>query len=44
MRDLPDIKYLFESKSVAIVGACHEKGKIGYKFVQNISTSGFVAS
>ena len=31
-----DINYLFEPASVAIVGASHDKGKIGYKIVENI--------
>lgn len=37
----PDIKYLFEPRSVAIVGASRDPSKIGYKFVQNITISGF---
>jgi acetyl coenzyme A synthetase (ADP forming)-like protein len=37
----PDIKYLFEPRSVAIIGASRDPAKIGYKFVQNITSSGF---
>ena len=37
----PDIKYLFEPRGVAIVGASHERGKIGYKLVENILKSGY---
>jgi len=32
----PDIKYLFEPRSVAIVGASNNKKKIGYQIVENI--------
>ncbi len=34
-----DIKYLFEPRSVAIIGASHNKNKIGYKIVENIIDS-----
>ncbi|PKK85771.1 MAG: CoA-binding protein [Thermoplasmata archaeon HGW-Thermoplasmata-1] len=37
----PDIKYLFEPRSVAIIGASHSKGKIGYKMVENIVYGGY---
>jgi acetate---CoA ligase (ADP-forming) len=40
-RSLPDIKYLFEPRSVAIIGASRDKNKIGYKFVENITASGY---
>ena len=33
----PDIKYLFEPRGVAVIGASHVKGKIGYKLVENTS-------
>lgn len=37
MKDgLPQIKYLFEPRSVAIIGASHNKNKIGYKITENI--------
>ncbi|MBU0756721.1 MAG: CoA-binding protein, partial [Nanoarchaeota archaeon] len=37
----PDIKYLFEPKSIAVVGASHNESKIGYKILNNIKSSGF---
>jgi acetate---CoA ligase (ADP-forming) len=37
----PNIKYLFEPRGVAIIGASRDKSKIGHKFVQNISASGY---
>ncbi len=36
-----DIKYLFEPRGIAIVGASRDPSKIGHKFVHNISASGF---
>jgi acetate---CoA ligase (ADP-forming) len=41
MYNNPDIKFLFEPRGVAIVGASRDKSKIGHKFVQNISASGY---
>jgi acetate---CoA ligase (ADP-forming) len=41
MNNTPDIKYLFEPRSVAIIGASRDPAKIGYKFVQNITLSGY---
>jgi acetate---CoA ligase (ADP-forming) len=32
----PDVKYLFEPKSVAVIGASHSSDKIGYKVLENI--------
>lgn len=32
----PDIKYLFEPRSVAVIGASSKPGKIGYQVVDNI--------
>ena len=32
----PDIKYLFEPRSVAVVGASASPDKVGYKIVENI--------
>jgi acetyl coenzyme A synthetase (ADP forming)-like protein len=32
----PDIKYLFEPRTVAIIGASHNKEKIGHKILENI--------
>jgi acyl-CoA synthetase (NDP forming) len=40
-KSLPDIKYLFEPRGVAIIGASRDKNKIGYKFVENIAASGY---
>jgi len=37
----PSIQYLFEPKSIAVIGASHETTKIGYKVVQNIVQSGY---
>lgn len=36
MENNPDVSYLFEPRSVAVVGASSHPGKIGYKVVQNI--------
>jgi len=36
-----DIKYLFEPRSIAIVGASHDASKIGYKVVENIVEGGY---
>ncbi len=41
MYSKPDIKYLFEPRGIAIIGASRDSTKIGYKFVQNISLSGY---
>ena len=40
-RDAHDIKYLFEPRSVAVVGASHNVEKIGYKILQNIVEGGY---
>ncbi len=40
-RDGRDIKYLFEPRSVAVVGASHNPAKIGYKILQNIVEGGY---
>jgi acetyl coenzyme A synthetase (ADP forming)-like protein len=37
----PDIRYLFEPESVAIIGASRDKNKIGYKFIENITAGGY---
>jgi acetyltransferase len=34
--ELPHMKYLFEPRSVAIIGASHHKNKIGYRITENI--------
>jgi len=41
MKNKPNIKYLFEPRSVAIIGASHHKDKIGYKILENIISSGY---
>jgi len=41
MLDKPDIKYLFEPRSIAIIGASRDSTRIGYKILQNIILSGF---
>ena len=41
MHNNPEIKYLFEPRGVAIVGASRDENKIGHKFVRNISASGY---
>ena len=41
MGNYPDIKYLFEPRGVAIIGASHDQSKIGHKLVRNISLSGY---
>jgi acetyltransferase len=37
----PNIKHLFEPKSIAIIGASSNRNKIGYKVVDNIVASGY---
>lgn len=37
----PDIKLLFEPRTVAVIGASHDPNKIGYKIVQNIVSNGY---
>ncbi len=37
----PDIKYLFEPRSVAVVGASASSDKVGYKVVENILSGGY---
>ncbi len=36
-----DIKYLFEPRSVAVIGASHDQRKIGYKVLDNILSGGY---
>ncbi len=40
-KDYPDIKHLFEPKSIAVIGASEDQGKIGYKIVENIVSGGY---
>ena len=35
------IKYLFEPKSLAVIGAARDENKIGYKILKNILTGGY---
>jgi len=37
----PDIKYLFEPRSVAVIGVSQEPGKIGYKILENMVSIGY---
>ncbi|MHA1973439.1 MAG: acetate--CoA ligase family protein [Candidatus Hodarchaeales archaeon] len=37
----PEIKYLFEPRSIAVIGASEDSKKIGYKVVDNIIASGY---
>jgi len=37
----PDIKLLFEPKSVAVIGVSQEPGKIGYKIMENMIEVGY---
>ncbi len=40
-RERPNIKYLFEPKSVAVIGASENPGKIGHIIVKNIVEAGY---
>jgi acyl-CoA synthetase (NDP forming) len=35
------IRYLFEPQSIAVIGASHDTGKIGYRVLENIVLSGY---
>ena len=37
----PDIKFLFEPESVAVIGVSQEPGKIGYKILENMIEVGY---
>ncbi len=39
--DRPDIRYLFEPRAVAVIGASHNPDKIGSKLLQNIIRGGY---
>jgi acetyltransferase len=41
MKPAPDIRYLFEPRSVAVVGASPAKEKIGYRILENIVSGGY---
>ena len=40
MMEGPDIRYLFEPRSIAVIGASPDKSKIGYMIVDNIVAGG----
>ena len=37
----PDIRYLFEPRSIAVIGASHDPDKLGHKILENIVTGGY---
>ncbi len=37
----PDIRTLFEPRSIAVIGASHDPDKIGHKILQNITEGGY---
>ena len=37
----PEIKYLFEPRGIAVIGASHDQSKIGYKILDNIVSGGY---
>jgi acetyltransferase len=39
--NVPDIKYLFEPRAVAVIGASHDKNKLGYHVIDNIVSGGY---
>ncbi|HOO57596.1 MAG TPA: acetate--CoA ligase family protein [bacterium] len=41
MAEKPDIKFMFEPRSVAVIGASSKQEKIGYKVLRNIVGGGF---
>ena len=41
MRKFPDLRYLFEPRSVAIIGASRNPEKIGYRILSNILHGGY---
>lgn len=41
MKTTSDIKYLFEPRSIAVIGASHKKGKVGYTIMDNIISGGY---
>ncbi len=41
MNSSDNIKYLFEPRSIAVIGASHKPDKIGYKILNNIVSGGF---
>jgi acetate---CoA ligase (ADP-forming) len=41
MMEPADIRYLFEPRSVAVLGASADRGNIGYKLIENIVGGGY---
>src|SRR5512137_2917968 len=41
MKDESDMKYLFEPQTVAVIGASHNREKIGYRILENIISGKF---
>jgi len=41
MNEKAEIKYLFEPRGVAVIGASENRSKIGYRIVENIVNSGY---
>ncbi len=41
MSEKAEIKYLFEPRGIAVIGASENPGKIGYRIVENIVSSGY---
>ncbi len=39
VRRKPDLKYLFDPRSIAVIGASRHKAKIGYQLIDNIRSS-----
>jgi len=37
----PEIRYLFEPRAIAVIGASQQREKIGYKLVENILSDGY---
>jgi len=41
LKKSPEIKYLFEPRTIAVIGASHSNDKIGFKICENIVTGGY---
>jgi predicted CoA-binding protein len=39
--EAPDIKYLFEPRAIAVIGASQDESKIGFKILNNIVSGGY---
>ena len=42
--NVPDIKYLFEPRSVAVIGASQDNTKLGFHVTDNIVSGGYQGS